>query len=289
MQIGINRLRSLHMEDRDCRRTTTGLPFWLRKASTVKTPKDAATFCDKIRQLSFEGMGSELSKRAVISCLYIMRSFSIDRSVQSSGLLAMAALSEKQHLSALIGERGGVVLLLDAWNRFSLDDIITKNCVVTMRSLSETERNRQAFCANQGVNVIVRTYEIFAHRVSIQIATAALVANLCYENEERRKVIIDCKVTEFLINGLAKFNTPNHFRLHTNCCLALRNISVDEPGCNEILRFDSELCAITSVLQTSCSHSSTTGRPSGFCITLQWKRVARIFLRHAFKICCHQF
>lgn len=257
------------MKDRHCRTSKRTLASWVWEASIAKTVDDATKCCDDLRRLSCEsGMDAGLYHSAVLSCLNLMRSFRVDRCVQNSGLLAVAALCEKQQLSALIGDNGGVHQLLDAWNRFAGDDALVKNCVVTMRSLSETEQNREVFCVNNGIEKLMETLHTFPHRASIQIAAAVLIANLCFENEERRQRAIRNNAATLLINGLRQFDTPIHFRLHTNTCLALRNISVDKSGCDAILERDQDLQTIMKVIETSYSHSSTTRESLGILLNL---------------------
>lgn len=270
-----HRSRSTHqtMEDRDCGTNGRSLAAWLRAAGDVKTSNEAAECCDNLRVLSCEpGKDTSLYGPAVQSCLGLMRSFPEERCVQSSGLLALAALCEKQQLSSLIGKNGGVHQLLDAWIRFTDDGTLVKNSIVTMRSLSDVEQNREIFCRDNGIQKLAETMRAFSHRASIQIVAAALIANLCFENGERKQQIIRNNAVPLLIQGLGRFNTPNHFRLHTNTCLALRNISVDKSGCDEILDKDPDLGTILKVIDISYSHSSTARECLGILLNLVVER-----------------
>lgn len=249
------------VEDRKCQPLKAEPAACTWALSSPKTGHQAIDFCDSLRRLSCEsGTDVSLFHSSVLPCVNVMRSFSADGCVQNSALLALAALCEKRQLSSMIGEHGGVHQLLDAWGRFANDVTLVKNCVITMRSLSETEHNREVFCGNNGIEMLRETLRSYPHRASIQIAGAVLIANLCFENEERRKRIIQGNVPELLLKALKEFDTPSHFRLQTNVCLALRNVSMDKSGCDAIFKHDCNLETLIRVIDMS--HYSSVARES---------------------------
>lgn len=261
------------MEDRNCCTNVRSIAGWLQSVGDAATSNEAAECCDNLRMLCYEsGKDARLYGPAVQSCLGLMRSFAEERCVQSSGLLALAALCEKQQLSGLIGKNGGVHQLLNAWTVFTDDGAVVKNAIVTMRSLSDVERNREIFCTDNGIQKLTESLQAFSHRASIQKAAAALIANLCFENGERKQQVIRNNAVLLLIQCLGRFDTPNHFRLHTNTCLALRNISVDKSGCDEILDKDRDLTTILKVIEVSYSHSSTARESLGILLNLAVQR-----------------
>lgn len=242
-------------EDRKCGVRKTALGRLLSEWTTVKTAEEAVSICDELRRLACEPAREVGAYReGVKPCLELMTCFSEDCAVQKSGLLALAVLCEKQKLSALIGKTNGVRVVLDAWHWFHFDEHLVKNAIVTMRSLSDIEGNRAEFCMLGGVQLLTNTMRTFTLRTSIQIAAAALIANLCFESDPRRQELAASGVVGLLLEDLTRTSASartesSSSRLQTNACLALRNLSAGASGCEQLISRDEDLDIVLAVIE----------------------------------------
>lgn len=262
-------LQSARIEDRACTQRNTSLPNLLRKRKSVATPRAATGFCDELRTLACDPLQeTQLLREGLESCTKFMLSFAESCSVQKSGLLALAILCEKQQLTEAAGGGNGVQLVVNAWQRFPEDCDLVKNAIVTMRSLSGLEGLREQFCDLNGLRLLIKSMQRFSERASIQCAAFALLANLGFESESRKQQIVESGAISVALEAVERFKSSGNKRLHTNACIALRNLSASVSGVEEILRNDEGLSIILEVLNPICHKPSTADEALGIVANL---------------------
>lgn len=221
---------------------------------SVARREDAELWLDNLRCMAMDpavcrtGVFNQKSK----ACLKLMGYHDRDLPIQKAGLLALAALCETQKLSQQLGSSGGVSVLVSTWGRFSTDDVLVKSAIVTMRSLSDFEGNRDVFCKSGGMSLLARSISHFSERASIQAAGAGLLTNLTFGNEERKRLAIEHDLIPLLIASLQRFTKTKNERVKVNICLVMQNLSACEEGCMQMKSEDIGLTAMLKLANDRC-------------------------------------
>lgn len=217
----------------------------------VSNSREATKACNALRLAACDGArNADEFCPGIELCLELLRYYADDVGVQKSGVLALAGLCEGQKLGELIGERGGVRVIFDAWVRFPEDSSLLKNIIVTCRSLTQHERNRVDFYALGGIEKTVAAMRWCFLRASIQSDASALLTNLCYENTTRKVSVASGFAIPGIVAAMERFNTLSDSRLQTNACMALRNLAAGGPDCETSLIAAGAVSRLTHAVET---------------------------------------
>lgn len=219
-------------------------------AMRLSDQEAASSRCDSLRLTACEIHRDQiLLKQYGEECLTLMRSHAGSLRVQRSGTLVIIALCEKQQIPTMLGELGAITQLFLAWKLHVNDETFCKSVIVALRSLSVAECNRAKICTPTGLRVLLSTLRTFPRRESIQIAGAALVANLTFECEERGRSVLEAGGLPVLLQGLDHFHTASSARLHVNSCMALRNLMSSAGASEEVFKVDESLSSFQHIIR----------------------------------------
>ncbi|KAI0560489.1 Armadillo-like helical domain containing protein [Gracilaria domingensis] len=240
----------------------------MKQQSTATTSQQAALCCDELRILAcdFEGDHVKL-KPSVEKCIKLMDSHASEVKVQKSATLALMVLCEKHKMAEFMGQEGVVPLVVSALNVFSKDQALVKNAILLTRSLLLVEVNRSIFCEHRGFKALSSAMIAFPDRESIQCSAAALIATICYENEGRRLLAFASGVLPLLVDALNRYEGPIHWKVQSNVCMALRNLSRESVICKEILSQGGVLRTIGNIIKPN-SNPLAIEEALGVCLNI---------------------
>ncbi|CAN8070080.1 unnamed protein product [Agarophyton chilense] len=236
--------------------------------STSVTPHQAAASCDRLRVMACDVDPALVDlKPTVPHCINFMLTHANKLTVHKSAVLALIVLCEKHNMPQFLAQNGLIPVLIATLATFVNDLALVKNVVLLARSLLVEPSNRSTFCQHAGFAALSSAMTAFPDRESIQCSASALIATICYENQSRRLLACSNRIVPLLLQVLARFQHPNHWKLQSNVCMALRNLSLEPAACEHILAKTHRLHAIVTVIKPT-TNASAVEEALGVCLNI---------------------
>lgn len=159
-----------------------------------------------------------------------------DLKVQKLATLAIASLGEKKNLRTQIAESGTLKQLLLGWSVFHDNESLSKEIIVTLRTISSQESSRATACELGVIPLTIAAMKAFEKCFYIQGQGTSLLTSLAYESDKDKLAVCDEGGIIVVCRAMKDFPAMEYAQLQAKGCIFLRNMSAENSdGCARIV------------------------------------------------------